>query len=521
MIARPPMTRGDARREGLGAAIHGGQSRERSLGRRDRIQPPSRCRACGVHREAHRAPPTPGCGSSGATASSSPIPSTSTTSRTCSGVTRAATTRPGQRPVGVHRAAPSAVRRPRRRRPDVRGRPSQHAGPRRRPRAPGRSRGRARSRGRRGRARPRRSRPAGRSAVPHHRHPVGDRERLLVVVGDHQRGGPGLARGSSRRSVGEPLAQPGVEGGQRLVEQQQPGLDGERTGQRDPLPLAAGQRGRQPVGVPLQADQREQLLDPGRDAGRTAPEPQRVADVARRRSGGRRAGRPGTSARSRACGSARRRGRRRPRRRVPAVERLEPGDRAQQRRLAAAGRAEHREHLAVGQLEGRRRRRPARRRTTRRRRLERQHQNAPTTRTPEPLDGEHHERGGGGQHDRRGERHAEVLVAGAADQLVDHDRQGRVVVAGQERGGAELAERDREREAGRGQQRPPHDRQVDGRERPQRAGAQRRGGLALAVVDRRRARARACAPPAAARPAPGRSAPAAASRAGRAAAGRG
>ena len=33
----------------------------------------------------------------------------------------------------------------------------------------------------------------------------------------------------------------GVQGGQRLVEQQHPGLDGERPGQRDALLLAAGQ----------------------------------------------------------------------------------------------------------------------------------------------------------------------------------------------------------------------------------------------------------------------------------------
>ena len=50
-----------------------------------------------------------------------------------------------------------------------------------------------------------------------------------------------------------------------------------------------------------------------------------------------------------------------------------------------------------------------------------------------------------------------------ADQPVDHDRQRRAVVAGQERRGAELAQRDGEGEAGRGQQRLPDDRQVDGR----------------------------------------------------------
>ena len=76
----------------------------------------------------------------------------------------------------------------------------------------------------------------------------------------------------------------------------------------------------------------------------------------------------------------------------------------------------------------------------------------------------------------------------------------------QEAGRPELAERDREGEAGAGQQRPPRQRQVDGREHAQRAGAQRRRGLALPVVDAAQDRARPCARRAAARPSPVRSA---------------
>ena len=74
---------------------------------------------------------------------------------------------------------------------------------------------------------------------------------------------------------GEPFAQAGVEGGERLVEQQQPGLDGQRPGQRDPLPLAAGEGGGQPVGVPLEPDEGEQLLDPARD-GRLSGRSRRI-----------------------------------------------------------------------------------------------------------------------------------------------------------------------------------------------------------------------------------------------------
>ena len=107
-------------------------------------------------------------------------------------------------------------------------------------------------------------------------------------------------------------------------------------------------------------------------------------------------------------------------------------------------------------------------------------QNAPTRRHPEPLDEQHHQRGGGGEHDRGGERHAVVQLARVADQPEDHDRQRRVVLAGEERGGAELAQRHREREPGRGQQRPPQHRQVDGERAPAagRRRATRRPGAA-------------------------------------------
>ena len=117
-------------------------------------------------------------------------------------------------------------------------------------------------------------------AAAHQRHPVGDREGLLLVVGDQQR--RGARRDEDVAQVeGEPLPQPPVERGERLVEQQQPRLDGQRTGQRDPLPLAAGQAGGAPVAEAGQADERQQLLDPpGRPGTRRPAQPQRVADVA-------------------------------------------------------------------------------------------------------------------------------------------------------------------------------------------------------------------------------------------------
>ena len=134
---------------------------------------------------------------------------------------------------------------------------------------------------------------------------------------------------------------PDVEGGQRLVEQQQPGLGGQRPGDRDPLRLAAGQlrgpavgRGRstpsrasqsrgRPLGVPAggsaaaraerdvvqRAQVREQQVAPGRPSRRRGAGPRRPA---------RRRAVPGLAVAD-----------------DPAlVERHEPGERPQQRGLA-------------------------------------------------------------------------------------------------------------------------------------------------------------------------------------------
>ena len=95
---------------------------------------------------------------------------------------------------------------------------------------------------------------------------VGDVERLLLVVGDEH--------GRHVHLVVQP-AQPvpqvgahlGVEGAERLVEQQHLRVDGERAGERHPLPLAAGELGRVAVLEAVQADDLEQLVDLARDLG--------------------------------------------------------------------------------------------------------------------------------------------------------------------------------------------------------------------------------------------------------------
>ena len=98
---------------------------------------------------------------------------------------------------------------------------------------------------------------------PHHGHPVGDRERLLVVVGDQQRRGVCPAQDVAELA-GQVLAQRRVEGAERLVEQQQPRLDGQGPGEGDALPLAAGERRRHPVAV-------RRAVRPGRAGRPPAP----------------------------------------------------------------------------------------------------------------------------------------------------------------------------------------------------------------------------------------------------------
>ena len=96
---------------------------------------------------------------------------------------------------------------------------------------------------------------------PHDADPVGHRQRLLLVVGDEQGGGAEpLLQGADLLAQLQPDL--GVEGRQRLVEQQHPRLDRERAGERDALLLAAGQLVRELPGLGGQADHVEQLGGP-------------------------------------------------------------------------------------------------------------------------------------------------------------------------------------------------------------------------------------------------------------------
>ena len=142
--------------------------------------------------------------------------------------------------------------------------------------------------------------------------------------------------------------QPGVEVRQRLVEQEHLRPAGHRPRQRDPLLLAAGEL----AGPPLQqAAEREPDADLGGGAGSlssTAPSGSAAGRRCCRRPScagtARSPGRPWRRRRS-PGGTASRRGRRS--RCAAGVRRLEARDRAQESRLAAAGRAEQREELPV------------------------------------------------------------------------------------------------------------------------------------------------------------------------------
>jgi hypothetical protein len=95
----------------------------------------------------------------------------------------------------------------------------------------------------------------------HHHHTVGHRQRFFLVVGDHDRSHPQLALQCADLAA-QAFAHLGIEGGERLVEQQQAGLGGQRTRERDALLLAARAL-RRVLGPGVgQADQGQQFLHP-------------------------------------------------------------------------------------------------------------------------------------------------------------------------------------------------------------------------------------------------------------------
>src|SRR3954453_15557430 len=117
-------------------------------------------------------------------------------------------------------------------------------------------------------------------ARPHDDDPVGELERLLLVVGDED-GGQAHPLVQLPQPAPQLLPDLGVQRAERLVEQQHPGLDRERPGQRYALALAARELGRVAVRVAPEPDQLEQLghapgdLRLGRAfAARLHPEPE-------------------------------------------------------------------------------------------------------------------------------------------------------------------------------------------------------------------------------------------------------
>ena len=120
-------------------------------------------------------------------------------------------------------------------------------------------------------------------AVVHHHDAVRHRQRLFLVVGDHD-GGDAEPALQGLHLVAQACPYLRVEGRERLVEQQQPGRHRDGAGERDALLLPA----RQLCGVlvPLvgKADEIEQLPHPVPDLGARAPLAfQPVGDVARHR----------------------------------------------------------------------------------------------------------------------------------------------------------------------------------------------------------------------------------------------
>ncbi len=184
----------------------------------------------------------------------------------------------------------------------------------------------------------------------HHADAVGDRHRLLLVVGHDHEGQAEPLLEMHQLELGL-AAQLLVERGERLVEQQHARTLDQRARQRHPLALAAGQLVRLARGETFELDQRQHLGDARRDLGLGQSillEPER--DIAldgqvrkQRVALEHHVDRPPIG---------------RHRRDIVPVEqdaarirRLEAGEQAQQRGLAAARGAEQREEFALENVE--------------------------------------------------------------------------------------------------------------------------------------------------------------------------
>ena len=96
--------------------------------------------------------------------------------------------------------------------------------------------------------------------VVQHHHVVAERERLVLVVGDEDGGDVELPLQASQLAP-HLLPQLAVEGGQRLVEQQDVGLEHDGAGQRHALLLPAGKLVRLALAVAAQAHGLQRPLD--------------------------------------------------------------------------------------------------------------------------------------------------------------------------------------------------------------------------------------------------------------------
>ena len=187
-------------------------------------------------------------------------------------------------------------------------------------------------------------------AVAHHRHALAERHRLDLVMGDVD-GGDAEALVQPRQLGAHRHAQLRVEVRQRLVHQEGLRLAHHRAAHRDALALAAGERAGLAVEQRLEAERLRDLVDALlahglRHLAQLQAEAEVVAhrhvrvervvlehhrDVALARL---HVGDVGVADRDRAVGDL-----------------LEAGDHPQQRRLAAAGRADQHHELAVRDLE--------------------------------------------------------------------------------------------------------------------------------------------------------------------------
>ena len=182
-------------------------------------------------------------------------------------------------------------------------------------------------------------------AVPHQRDPVGERERLLAVVRDEDDGDVDRAQ-DPRELVPHRGAQVRVDVRPRLVEEHQLRPGRERARQCDALLLAAGELVRVPVAEPAEVDEREHGGNAGPSLGATQPEADVLGDGQVGEEGVVLEDHPDLAALGRHPGAVAGDGHARDLDGA-GLGLLEAGDQAQQRRLAAAGRAEQGDELAA------------------------------------------------------------------------------------------------------------------------------------------------------------------------------